>query len=107
VIGAFFIFFAALFKSVADTLQHHYDTSIFKHKAPKFWNPAISYRYVKFLPLTKYRPDGWHLANSAMIVCFVCAAVLHRPVLAWYYEILIGGAWFIVVFNTFYNKLLR
>lgn len=98
---------AAFFKAVADTLQHHYGSSVFKNLNYKFWNPVHSWHYVKFLPLTKYRADGWHLANSGMIICFVLVAVLHQPVLAWYFEIPIAGLWFNIVFNLLYNKILR
>jgi hypothetical protein len=98
---------AAFFKAVADTLQHHYGSSVFSKLNKNWWNPVYSWQYVKFLPLTKYRADGWHLANSGMIICFIAVGVVHQPVLAWYWELLIGGAYFNLVFNLFYNKLLR
>lgn len=97
---------AAIFKAVADTLQHHFDTSIFKKLNPKWWNPVVSCDYVGFLPFTKYRPDAWHLANSGMIISFICAVVLSHPVTAWWLAIIIGGVVFNIVFNLFYNQIL-
>jgi hypothetical protein len=99
--------FAAIFKAVADTLQHHYDTSVFKNMSYKFWNPNESYKYVKTIPLTKYRPDAWHLANSGMIVCFVLAVVFYEPHLKWFWEVLIVGGAFNSVFGLFYDYILR
>lgn len=98
---------AAFFKSVADTLQHHYETSVFKNMAYKYWNPNESWKYVKYIPLTKYRPDAWHLANTGMIFCFVFAAVFHSFVFVWWVEFGILGVAFYTVFNLFYNKILR
>lgn len=98
---------AAIFKAVADTLQHHFDTSIFRNKDVRWWNPAFSWKYVKFIPLTKYRLDAWHLANSLMIVSFICFGVFHESIYKWWIEIIAGGIIFNVVFSLFYNKLLR
>jgi hypothetical protein len=97
---------AAFFKAVADTLSHHFDTSVFKWRDRRFWDPLVS-QSAPYLKGTKYRLDAWHLANSGMIVCFCVAAVLHRPALAWYWELLAGGILFNLSFNLFYNKLLR
>lgn len=99
-IAAVLILLAAICKAVADTIAHHKSTSIFKRS--KFWSNGG-----KILPGTKYRLDGWHISNSGMVICFVVATVLHEPVLDWYWEILIGGAVFNLVFNLFYNKILR
>lgn len=99
-ITAALILLAAICKAIADTIAHHKSTSIFKRS--KFWSNGG-----KMLPGTKYRFDGWHISNSSMIIFFVVAAVLHEPVLAWYLEIPIAGIGFNLVFNIFYNKILR
>lgn len=101
------ILLAAIMKAVADTLMFHYDTSVFKHLTPKFWNPVESYKYVKPLPFTKYKPDGWHLANSGLIICFIAAAVFHDIHLKWYFVLPALGVLFNLTFNLFYNKILR
>jgi hypothetical protein len=107
ILTAFFILLAAFFKAVADTLTHHFDSSIFKWWDGRFWNAAISWQYAKYLKFTKYKLDGWHLANSGWIISFCFAIVFHHSVLAWYWEVLIAGALFNLSFNLFYNKILR
>jgi hypothetical protein len=106
-----FIILAAICKAVSDTLVHHYYTSVFRFKDPRFWNPNESYKYTGFLKIwfikTAYRADAWHISNSLMIISFCLAIVLHKPVLSWYYEFIIAGILFNGTFNIFYNKILR
>jgi hypothetical protein len=103
----FFLALAGVFKAMADTLQHHFDSSIFKNLNPKWWNPAESWEHVGFIPLTEYRADGWHLANSGMIIFFTLAASIHEPYFKWYIELPAGGAIVIMSFNLFYNRIFR
>ena len=105
-ISLLFILLAAVCKACADTVSHHFGRSVFKDKDPKWWDPSVSWQHTKFLPLTKYRADFWHLMNSGMIVCFTLAVVFHVELLPWWAEIGIGGAAFVIVFNLFYNKIL-
>ncbi len=107
ILTAFFILLAAFFKAVADTLTHHFDSSVFRWWDQRFWNAAISWQYPHYLKFTKYKVDGWHLANSGMIVCFCVAVCLHHSALAWYFEIPIAGTFFNLSLNLFYNKILR
>jgi len=93
------IVLAAIFKAVADTIQHHPDTSIFKNK--KFWVGEG-----KFLPLTKYKFDGWHLSSSAMIASFIGLIFTKIPYNL-YISYIVLGIIFILIFNIFYNKILR
>lgn len=105
-ITALLILLAAIFKAIADTLAHHFYTSVFlRWKDKPFWNPMHE-RNDAVPRVFKYPIDAWHLANSGMIVCFICAVptVLH---FAWYWQILGGGLLFNLVFNLFYNKILR
>lgn len=103
-IGALFIILAAISKALADTLWHHFDTSVFKKKNPKFWNPQVSWQHAPFVKYTKYRWDAWHLANSAMIVFFCAGIVAHKQITWWWIELIVAGTLFILVFNLFYNK---
>lgn len=102
-----FLIIAGFFKAVSDTLTHHYDTSIFKWKDARFWNPAISWQFAHYLKFTKYKLDAWHISNSGMIIFFSLAVVFHHPHLKWYYEILLAGSLFNLSFNIFYNHILR
>lgn len=101
------ILLASIFKAIADSLAHHFDTSVFKKLPKQFWNPAESYKYVKFIPLTKFRPDAWHLSNSAMIISFICAVIFYEQQLKWVWELLIGGTAFNLMFSLFYDSILR
>lgn len=97
----YWIMGAGFFKAVSDTLSHHYETSIFSRLNPKWWNPNESWKHVKFLPFTRYRPDAWHISNSLMILCFCIAAFGFT---LW---TIIAGVAFILVFNTNYNIILK
>jgi hypothetical protein len=103
-----FIFLAGMFKAVADTLADHFYISVFKKKDPKFWDKSISWKYAKYLPLTKYKVDAWHLANTGMIVS-ICAAIATKPdfSLHWAFQFIAAGIIFNLSFNIFYNKILR
>lgn len=108
IISIILLLFASFFKAVADTLQHHFETSVFKKKDPRFWNPNESWKHTRFIPLTKYRADAWHLANSAMIVSFISFGVFYTPLkYEWWTEIAAAGILFNLLFGLFYSKLLR
>lgn len=99
------ILLAAIFKAIADTTLHHYDTSVFRKLSFQFWNPNESYKYAR--KIFKYPIDAWHLANSAMIVCFIVAVICYEQQLKWFWELAIAGISFNVVFGLFYDTLLR
>jgi hypothetical protein len=102
-----FLFLAGMFKAIADTLADHFYISVFKKKDPKFWDKSISWKYAKYLPLTKYKVDAWHLANSGMILCFCGAVAFHDALYPWYWQLIGAGIIFNLSFNIFYNKILR
>lgn len=95
---------AAIFKAVADTCADHYSTSIFRHKDPNFWNKSVSWKYSK--RVFAYPIDGWHIANSLMIFSFLGLNNFKGYFSQWYWNFLIGGVLFVIVFNLFYNKIL-
>ena len=93
------IAFAAVFKALADTVAFHKGG---RFKGRKFFDINQQGR---FLPLTKYPLDAWHLANSAMIVCFIAAAFIGS---GWFViKVVIAGLVFNVVFNIFWNKIFK
>lgn len=96
---------AAIFKAVADTVDHHFDTSVFRRLNADFWDRDFSSDRAK--RIFNYKLDAWHLAQSGMIVCMIAAVALHQEKLEWWLEVLIGGAGWNLIFNTFYNKILR
>jgi hypothetical protein len=104
ILPALLIALAAISKAVADTVAHHFDTSVFKRYKRAFWDKNYSADFAK--RIFNYKVDAWHLANSFMIVCFVASAPFTPPV-EWYYFIPAAGFLYIVVFNLFYNKIFR
>jgi len=101
-----FILVAAIAKAISDTLWHHFETSIFKKLNPKWWNPNVSWEYVKLI--VKYRPDAWHLSNSFMIVAFIFSCVFYEN---WIWnkwsDLVVYGLAFNACFNILYNHILR
>jgi hypothetical protein len=100
---------AAASKATADTLADHFGSSIFKNLDPKFWDKNVSWQYGKFLPLTKFRVDGWHIANSIMIWAFLGAIAIQLPY-KWYWKLagfVAIGTLFNLDFNLFYNHIYK
>ena len=103
-ISYIFLALASICNAIMDTLTHHFGYSIFKNKKEEFWNPNESWKFVNFLPFTKYRADAWHLFKSSMII-FICLAIVFANKLNIVDFVLLGTLWNIV-FNIFYNHLL-
>ncbi len=104
-IAAILILIAAICKAFADTLDQHFDTSIFRNWSRKYFDPNIT---IKTAPkIFSFPLDGWHIANSGMIVCFICAVVFNDAVLKWYFQIPTWGFVFNISFSIFYNKIFR
>lgn len=99
---------AAIFKAVADTLDDHFDTSIFRSKNPLVWD--ANHSTVRKWWITNYKPDPWHICNSLMIVCFSVAIVVNDTdffCVPWWADLIGIGVVFNSVFEFFYSKWLR
>lgn len=106
---------AAIFKAVADTLDDHFDTSIFRSKDPLVWD--ANHSTVRKWWITNYKPDPWHICNSLMIVCLFACIVIQQPFFIkigsfelemWGgFAFILYGVWFNIVFELFYSKWLR
>ena len=103
----------AIFKSIADTLDDHFTTSIFRKLPWQVWD-ANRATTKKFL-FTNYKLDPWHLCNSMMILCFFAAMPLYKPFAwlsflngAWQHiaSICVLGIWYNFLFELFYAKFL-
>lgn len=100
------IILAAIFKAVADTLAHHFDTSVFRKKNTAFWNPLHRDNdYVK--RIFSYPLDAWHISNSLMLACFTLAIVVNNLKYDWYCQLIGLNVVFVLVFNFCYIKILR
>lgn len=102
-----FVALGAIFKAIADTLYHHFSISIFKNLDSHYWNPTVSWEYIKVIKFTGYRPDAWHLANSSLIFSFILAIVFYQILIKKrIYDFLALGILFNLIFNLFYNHIL-
>lgn len=91
------IIIAAIAKAIADTIVFHGGGKL-RQIFGAFFDINVP---GKFLPHTKYPLDGFHIANSLMIVTFVWIATDGIV------EFVLGDAVFILVFNLFWNKILK
>ncbi len=104
-IAVVLISLAAACKALADTLAWHFDTSIFRNMNRDFWAIAVTIK--KTPKIFGYPIDAWHLSNSIAIFSWMALPLVYKPHFAWYVDYGIGGLIFIIVFNTFYNKIFR
>jgi hypothetical protein len=104
-ITSILIFFSAFFKAVADTLDDHFDTSIFKKLPWQSWDANRA--TTKTFWFTGYKFDPWHICGSLMIICFALAIVFNDLNFNWKWQILCIGAEYNIVFGLFYSKFLR
>lgn len=100
-----FFVLAALCNSVMDTLRFHYESSPFRHRNPKFWNPNVSYKYARKILGWKF--DAWHLFKSGMIVFILLAIVSYDVTLAWWFDFIVFGICWNIVFSTSYKWMYR
>lgn len=102
------IVISAILKAFADTLDDHFDTSIFRRHNPMVWDANMS--KVRKWWITNYKPDPWHFANSAIIICLF-SAILFNDIdtigLPWYLDLLLLGVIYNVTFELFYSKIFR
>jgi hypothetical protein len=100
---------AAMFKAVVDTLQFHYERSVFKLLPKKWWkhfDPEISWQ-LPYLPFTEYPPDARHIANSLMQACFLLAIFCYKPTgFGRVMDFVMCSLMVVMVFNLFYNRIL-
>lgn len=97
------IFLASAACATYEILDRKFFDSRFRKLNPNFW---YQHQSCKVAPkIFGYRIDAWHLLKSLMVTCLILAIVLHRPTLAWYWELLIGGAIWNGTFTLFYHRI--
>ena len=108
------IFISGVAKAIIDTLQFHYDSSVFSGLNSSFWNPNVSWVNQHKTWLPAFTTDGWHLFQSIFLTTLFASIVLYKPIFN-YHEIdaIRMIADFIILrgvfgfgFVLFYNKLL-
>ncbi len=124
-ISLLLIILSAFFSAVIDTLQHHFNVSVFKNFQRQFWDPSISWynkyengiyangRKVWFsvIGIKIYFPvqisDAWHFFKTLMLFSFFGSIVLYIPLTFPVMDFAIYGCTYNLIFSLFYNKILR
>jgi hypothetical protein len=101
-----FIALSAFLNAVMDRVEYGvaFRVSIFRNLNPKFWQKDVSWEFAKKVFGWKF--DAWHVAKSLMIISFTVGIVLYKPIFG-IIDILIFGAVWNIVFNVFYNNILK
>lgn len=106
IIPILLILLCAICKALADTLDHHFDTSIFRDKPRKYWDPNVIHKTAP--QIFGYPLDAWHISNTVQICAWMAIPFVYQPIFThWWMDYGAGGVIFIVGFNTFYNKIFR
>lgn len=103
---------AAAINALMDTLEHHFSTSIFRKLDQRFWNPLVSWKFVR--RIFGYPIDAWHLLKSSMIILIVMAITFHGQIIiyelfnmSFFVEIFVYGVVWNLVFNIFYTWIFK
>jgi len=96
---------AAIFKAVADTLDDHFDTSIFKKLPWQVWDANRA--TTKTFWITGYKIDPWHICGTLVVTCFALAVIFNDLTYNWKWQLLIIGTEYNLVFGFFYTHILR
>lgn len=86
-------------KATADTISPRKSELA---KKGKFWDIK---QKGKYLPLTKYPVDGWHIFGSIYIISAIVGATI--PGYRWYIDIPVEGLIMNISFNIMYYKILK
>lgn len=103
-----FICLAAICNAVMDRVEYStaFNQSIFKWKDKEFWEKDISWQYAK--KIFGWKADAWHIAKSLMIIFLITAVIVGSVGKShhWWEWFIMGVVWNLV-FNLFYNKILK
>ncbi len=104
VLHIIFISLACFFNSVMDALENeNFSESIFRDWKKSFWYKRESWKTA--VRIFGYKVDGWHLAKSLMIICFVLAAGFLPDGNNMLFVLLVDGVVWNLLFNLFYHKI--
>jgi hypothetical protein len=103
-ISALLIALAAIFNAVMDAVENeNFTRSIFKNLPERFWYKRESWATAR--KIGGYKLDAWHLAKSAVVICFCLAIVLYQPLTIWPVDFIIFGLIWNIFFNLFYSDI--
>lgn len=78
--------------------------SVFSNKNQKFWYKRESWKFAK--KVFNYKIDAWHIFKSLMVINLCISVVFYSPMFGIFDFILFGALWNLI-FNIFYNKILK
>lgn len=129
----FFVMYAAICNAQMDTVKDHFGTSVYKVRPSQWFNPNLSWTnkdnpsvakllgeaylpiYIRWLVALKpgWAPisDFWHWKKTQMLTSIFLACSLCSLMNLQYWEagtfFLSAGMFWIIVFNDFYNHILK
>ena len=113
-----FLVIAAICKAVKDTVEFHYDYSIFSNFNTKYWNPLISWKnkYKGDLKTPKFCgsttvfvmfTDAWHLFDFLQLVSFLLAIIFYNKMIYFVADFVIFYILVCGVFELFYSLIFK
>ena len=114
IIPLLLVILSAICKAIADTITHHYSTSIFKNKKSAFWISDGSAKYKngdssqgrKHPAMFDGFSDAWHIFNNSAFYLLIVAIGFGININFWI-AVPAGIIIHMEVFNLFYDKVLR
>ena len=119
IISFILVALAGISKAIMDTLNFHYDISIFKHaKKQSWWNPDLSWqnkytwsqnKFVKWLLIHVFTAitDAWHTFQLLFLTALFATIICYTPIIHWAIDFVIYRALFGLFFVLFYNVILK
>lgn len=109
-----FIVLASICKAIKDTLDFHYNTSIFSNCNARYFYPTISWqnKYKEDLKTPKFfgsttflvfLTDAWHLFDFLQTIFFIVAIVVYSKIVFCIVDIYILYCIFSICFELFYR----
>lgn len=113
-----FLVIAAICKAVKDTVEFHFDYSIFSKFNAKYWNPSISWKnkYKEDLKTPKFWgsttvfvmfTDAWHLFDFLQLVSFLLAIIFYDKMIYFVADFVIFYIIFCCIFELFYSLIFK
>ena len=114
------IVLGAFFKGVMDSLQFHYQNSIFRNLNAQYWDPSKSWRNKykggdpslgpKFIGSTTFLvwiSDGWHLMQMFFLNSMILAIVFYTNIFNIWIDFIILTLLFKIIFQCLYTNFKR
>lgn len=102
--------FQGMLRAVADTIAHHYSTSVFQKWNRAFWDNSDAWwndpEFKPAMRIFNYPVNGWHIANSIRIALVPLLCYIHPP-LHWSLIYSVAVCVEVLTFNRCYNHLFK